>query len=248
MTPDRRARLWAQVDHEAGDEPVAVEHVCRLLIEVAGVDGVAVSLVAGRASPEPVWASDDLAARVAELTVTLGEGPAHDIVAGGGPVLAPDLVDPAWRRRWPGFTLAVAELDVRAVLALPLQVGTVRLGVLLLHRAEPGGIDGDRLTNVLVLADSITLLLLDRVEGGGRSLPGREAAWRADGFSSQVHQATGMIIVQLGVSAEVAFSRLRAHAYAQGRRLGDVAEDVVARRLRFAKERPGDYEDEGAAT
>jgi hypothetical protein len=42
-----------------------------------------------------------------------------------------------------------------------------------------------------------------------------------------------MIIVQLGVTAAVALIRLRAHAYAHDRRLGHVAADVVARRLRF---------------
>jgi hypothetical protein len=42
-----------------------------------------------------------------------------------------------------------------------------------------------------------------------------------------------MIIAQLGVSAAVAFARLRAYAYAHDRPLGDVARDVVGRRLRF---------------
>jgi len=53
-----------------------------------------------------------------------------------------------------------------------------------------------------------------------------------------VHQATGMILVQLGVSAEIAFARLRAYAYAHDRRLGDVAREVVERRLRFALDPP----------
>jgi hypothetical protein len=42
-----------------------------------------------------------------------------------------------------------------------------------------------------------------------------------------------MIIAQLGVTAAVALIRLRAYAYANDRRLRDVARDVVARRLRF---------------
>ena len=42
-----------------------------------------------------------------------------------------------------------------------------------------------------------------------------------------------MILVQLGISAEAAFARLRAYAYAHDRRLSDVARDVVGRRLRF---------------
>jgi AmiR/NasT family two-component response regulator len=46
-----------------------------------------------------------------------------------------------------------------------------------------------------------------------------------------------MVMIQLGVSLAEAMSRLRAHAFAQERRLGDVARDVVARRLEFAPDR-----------
>jgi AmiR/NasT family two-component response regulator len=40
-------------------------------------------------------------------------------------------------------------------------------------------------------------------------------------------------MIQLGVTIEEAFLRLRAYAFAHDRRLPDVAADVVARRLRF---------------
>jgi hypothetical protein len=42
-----------------------------------------------------------------------------------------------------------------------------------------------------------------------------------------------MISVQLGVSPAEALVRLRARAYAEDRLVNDVADDVVARRLRF---------------
>jgi AmiR/NasT family two-component response regulator len=48
-----------------------------------------------------------------------------------------------------------------------------------------------------------------------------------------IDQATGMLTGQLGVGAAEAFARLRAYAYAQDRRLADVAGDIVARRLRL---------------
>jgi hypothetical protein len=50
---------------------------------------------------------------------------------------------------------------------------------------------------------------------------------------ARVHQATGMISVQLGVSLAEALLRLRAHAYGQDRPVADVAADVVGRRMRF---------------
>ena len=43
-----------------------------------------------------------------------------------------------------------------------------------------------------------------------------------------------MVLAQLGISATDALARMRAYAFAEQRLLGDVAHDVVARRLRFA--------------
>jgi hypothetical protein len=56
--------------------------------------------------------------------------------------------------------------------------------------------------------------------------------WLSDS-RPEIHQATGMISVQLGVGIAEAFSRLRARAFAQGRPLSELAADVVARRRRF---------------
>ena len=51
---------------------------------------------------------------------------------------------------------------------------------------------------------------------------------------AEVHQATGMVLAQLDISAEDALARLRAHAFVEQRLLIDVARDVVSRRLRFS--------------
>jgi hypothetical protein len=42
-----------------------------------------------------------------------------------------------------------------------------------------------------------------------------------------------MVAAQLDVSVGQAFIRLKAHAFGNGRPLAEVAEDVVARKLRF---------------
>lgn len=78
---------------------------------------------------------------------------------------------------------------------------------------------GAQLAGTLTLADAVTLLLLvhqvcaepDAVPGTGREpRPGwqQPAAYRA-----AVHQATGMISIQLDVSVTEALARLRAHAH-----------------------------------
>ena len=65
--------------------------------------------------------------------------------------------------------------------------------------------------------------------------PGKLAAELEAGadFHSVVHQAPGMVAAQLDVSVGQALIRLRAYAFGNDRPLAQVAEDVVARRLRF---------------
>jgi AmiR/NasT family two-component response regulator len=53
---------------------------------------------------------------------------------------------------------------------------------------------------------------------------------------AEIHQATGMVLAQLGVSAQDALARMRAYAFAEQRLLSDVARDVVSRRLRFTQD------------
>ena len=66
--------------------------------------------------------------------------------------------------------------------------------------------------------------------------PGELAAELEAGadFHYAVHQAAGMVSVQLDVSVGQALIRLRAYAFGNGLPLAHVAEGVVARTLRFA--------------
>lgn len=52
-------------------------------------------------------------------------------------------------------------------------------------------------------------------------------------YHPKVHQATGMVSVQLGVPLPEAMVRLRAAAYAGERSLPAFSADVIARRLRM---------------
>jgi hypothetical protein len=54
---------------------------------------------------------------------------------------------------------------------------------------------------------------------------------------AEVHQASGMLAVQLGIGVAEALVRLRAHAYASDRPVAAVADDIVGRRLRLGDDR-----------
>ncbi len=178
-----------------------------------------------------MYATDRTASELEDLTLTLGEGPGVDATT-GGPVLVADLTEPECRNRWPMFAPAALDAGAGAMFALPLRVGGIRLGVLDLYRASAGDLGVEQLADVLIMADTACAVLLDdaarRGVDRGDPWPGGTGLRHPE-----VHQATGMIVVQLGVSAAVALVRLRAYAYSQDRLLRDVAADVVARRLRL---------------
>jgi hypothetical protein len=68
--------------------------------------------------------------------------------------------------------------------------------------------------------------------------PGKLAAELEAGadFHYVVHQASGMVAVQLDVNVGEALIRLRAYAFGHDRPLAEVAKDIVARRLRFDRD------------
>jgi hypothetical protein len=200
---------------------------------VLGVTGIAVSVLLPAGGGEIVWRTDGPSARLDDLQFTLGQGPAADAAVSGQLVLEPDLAAVPLPR-WPAFTPAALELGVRAVFAVPLQIGAIRLGILQAHRDAAGPLDGGVLVDLLALAGAATdALLAHGADGRGAPdwLPDQPAGYRA-----QVHQATGMISVQLGVGQAEALIRMRAAAFSQRRAVADVAADVVARRLRFDKD------------
>jgi hypothetical protein len=236
---DRVVRIWAQVAQQSRGDPVSVAHLCAAAVSAVQVDGAGVTVMVSPTVRETMHATDRVAGELEEWQLTFGQGPCVDAFSDGGPVLAGDLGSAAYLARWPVFTPAALDSGARAVFALPLQVGAIRLGVLDLYRSRPGPLSPHELADALAFADTAATLLLDTAAGAQPDTA--ELAWQRDdptAHQAQVHQATGMMLVQLGVSAEAAFARLRAYAYAHDRRLGEVARDVVERRLRFEPDPP----------
>jgi hypothetical protein len=234
---ERAARVWAQIGRRAGDGRVTVADACAAAAAGLGADGAGVSVMVSPTARETFHATDRIARELEEWQLSFGEGPCVDAFNDGGPVLVSDIDVAECRQRWPVFTPAARESGARAVFALPLQVGAIRLGVLDLYRAVPGPLRRGELADALAYADAVGTLLLETTAEEGDA-----AWWRDDPTANQaeVHQATGMILAQLSVTAEEAFARLRAYAFRHDRRLGDVAREVVQRRLRFEPDAPLD--------
>lgn len=213
-----------------GDKPAVagwLQRVCRAAVRDLPAMGVGISILSSSSEPIPVAASGDASVLVEELQFVMGEGPCIDAYASRSPVLVPDLSATA-ATTWPGYAPAAHDHGVRAVFAFPLQVGAARLGAFDVYRDHVGSLSTQTLSRALTFAEVTMHGLLgagmdDHHTGGLFD--------EADGNRLEVYQAQGMVMVQLGVTAEEALMRLRAYAYADERRAVDVARDVIARKL-----------------
>jgi len=217
------------------DDRALAVRICRACVDGLDVDGAAISLLTGSTARQTLAATDETAELLEDLQFTLNEGACMEAARTGIPVLVADLQESSEVAHWPVFAAAVMEHSpVRAIFALPLQWGPVNLGVLDLYRVQPGALTDGQLRDAIAAADAAALMML-----GLRTDPDHGGAdWldHAVAHRAEVHQATGMVSVQLDVTADEALARMRAHAFLQDRLLIDIARDVVARRLAFTKD------------
>jgi GAF domain-containing protein len=201
------------------------------------MSGAGIMLMSGDLPHGSVCTTNKVSALIEELQYALGEGPCVDAYHEDRPVLEPDLADPD-TPRWLAFAGPALDAGVRAVFGFPLRVGAVHLGALNLYRDRPGPLTDHQHADALVMADvaAQAVLVLQ-----ANAPPGKlAAALDASGdFHYVVHQAAGMVAAQLHVSVAHAVIRLRAYAFGNNRPLTEVAQDVVARTLRFDTDTDG---------
>ena len=214
-----------------GGDAWSSARLCGVCPGIVGVNGAGVMLMSGDIPRGSLCTSNEVSHLIEELQYTLGEGPCVDAYQQDRVVAEPDLADPV-TRRWFAFTPPALEAGVRAVFGFPLRVGTVRLGALNLYRDRPGPLSDDQHADALVVADVAARWVLEAQAGAPADAVAEELEIGAD-FHFVVHNAAGMVSVQQGISVTEALIRLRAYAFSNDRLLADVADDVVARRLRL---------------
>ncbi|MDT7797508.1 MAG: hypothetical protein QOI78_941 [Actinomycetota bacterium] len=242
MVENRRHRMQALLDADGTDRRAsAVSLVCARCVRELSVSGAGATVLSkmpngngNGSSPSRglVHATSPVSAGLEDLQLTVGEGPCLDAFASGGPVLIADLA--AATSRWPAFTPAARELGAAAVFSFPLQIGVVRLGSLDLYRDTTGPLTRVELADALILSDLATQGVVADLDGHRTE----DVSWLADPYA-QVHQATGMVQVQLRSTTDVALMRLRGYAFTHNVPLADVARQVVDRSLRFTDTEDG---------
>ncbi|MBB2770099.1 UNVERIFIED_ORG: hypothetical protein GGE11_000994 [Mycolicibacterium obuense] len=224
----------AAIDGQYGTD--AADRLCEACVMLLGIDAAAISLVFDGANTGTLGASGTLARSCDELQFTLGEGPCLDTVTHRAPLFVVDLADPD-ETRWPVYGPAMLDMRIRGVFAMPVLIAGEYVGALDLFRTEPGGLRAGQLAGAIAAAELAGIPLLDLLDTDLRAAvdePGSDAWAELNALSrTEVSQATGMLVAQLGVDPPEALLRLRAHAYSTGRSASDVARDILERRLRL---------------
>lgn len=224
-------RFHAALASSAADLPdpeLLPERLARACAAVLPVDGAGISLFFASGRRLPLGASDPVSAEAERLQFTAGEGPCLTAHATGEPVLADEDVI---RSAWPGFyTALVTRTSVRGAVSVPLRDGLRGVGALDLYLIPPSDIAALSLADALVVTGEVTAVLraqsrpADDGADGPRWLDTPAAERR-----STVWQAMGFVTAALGVSSQDALALLRAHAYADGSSLDELAARLLNR-------------------
>lgn len=205
--------------------------LCTACAEVLAVSGATIVLMGDSRSPGATYSSNTQGEKLEELQFTLGVGPTFDAYRQGIPIVESDLVGRA-PARWLGFVGPAVDEGIQAVFAFPLQVGAARIGTLTVYQSRPGPLDDDTYADALIMADVVTRAFLAMQAGMFDGTLADEL--RDDGaYRAEIHQASGMLSVQLNIDVGEALVRLRARAIADNTTLAHLAAAVVARRLRL---------------
>jgi len=211
--------------------------LCSEFVDALPVTGAAVSVFGASVPETAICASDSLAARLDELQFDLGEGPRWVAAKSGAPVLVPDTRQGAFEL-WPVFATELRATTAQALFVFPLTIGALAVGVVELYRSTPGELTANDHSIATVLANKTAWNLIDQLlrmnaAAQAGALDEHSPPDTSPLSRREIHQATGMILVQANTTATNALLLLRAHAFSKGQTLRDVASDVVSRRLDF---------------
>lgn len=215
---------------EASGTPPMSGGLAAPFVELLPITGAAISVFDQGRRASLIHATDATAARLEEMQFDLGEGPSFDAFRTAALVSAPDLLA---TEQWPVFLRSAAELTVGAIFTFPLMLGAACTGTVTCYRSTPGNLDehsaeiGTSLCRAIAGPAFRRAILLAEHESADHEAPIESRR--------EIHQATGMVLDQLDISATDAFSRIRAYAFSSGYTVQEIAHAVVSRRLNFAE-------------
>ena len=217
---------------EAGDLLAGLQRVVDATRTVVGVDGVGLTLAHEDGPPRWVATSDRAMELLEQIQEDFGEGPCLAAYAEDRVVAVQDL-----RRapRWDRIAVVVGQLQVRGMVCVPVRLADQPVGTLDAYTTSPRAWSALEIDALGALAAVTADLVRTAVELANREV---EVAQLRQALVSRVwiEQAKGVLAGTRGISPDAAFQQLRARARSSGRKLVDLAQEVVqdAQRERIA--------------
>jgi GAF domain-containing protein len=196
------------------------------LTEVLEVAGAGVMLTDDNGDLRFVSSSDETLKHLEDLQIDLDEGPCLRAYRAAERVMATDLRNDD---RFPRFGPRAVAVGMLAVFSYPLQYEEQVFGGLNLYRTEPGSLDEDQEELGAAFSDISTLYLMHGSDDERREQLTRQLQGALDSRVI-IEQAKGFVAAMCGTTPSAAFETLRAYARGSGRRLREVATEVVERR------------------
>ena len=225
-----QARFARAVAVRAGAGADPATSLCAAGADVLHVTGIGIMLSSGPRL-ECVAVSDPATGDLEAMELMLGEGPCHDAFRTRTTCFDPDLADDR-AVSWTAFREKALQAGVRAAFGFPVVVADDCIGVLNCYRDRAGELTAAQIADAQLVANvSGSTMLAWQAQA-----PQGTLAWQLEGSGGHrvvVHQAAGRVSVQARVKIDDAMALLRAHAFAHGLLLHEVAGDVLAGRLRF---------------
>ena len=211
------------------DDPAA--SLCLACLDALPVTGAGLVLMSGDRSLDFIAVSDDVSESVQQMEYTMGEGPCVSAYEKRVPVFDADLGDDR-TTEWPEFRRVALAAGIHAAFGFPLRIGRTCIGALNLYSEHAGSLSEGQTADAVVVAEFATRAVL----AWQAAAPNGKLAWQLNqggNHGIEVHQATGRIAQQVGISIDDALALLRAYAFAHDRTISDVATEVASGHLRL---------------
>ena len=205
--------------------------LCAVAAEFTDLSGAGIALISSQQECTSMCTSDEVAKKLMDLEITVGEGPCVEACQADFVIDESDLHDPS-AKRWSAYGPSASATGARAVFGFPVRIGGIRLGALSLYRDRPGELSPQQQSDAYLMTSVIGRAVLSMQAGAPRGTLAAELEREAS-FDFSVHQAAGMVAVQGDMTLGTAMVALRAHAFATNISLAELSLRVVTRQTAF---------------
>jgi transcriptional regulator with GAF, ATPase, and Fis domain len=199
---------------------------CARLLDVAAAG---LLLADGRGVLHLIAASSERTQHLELFQLQRHQGPCLDCFHTGTAVVVPDLQ--AESQRWPDFARVAHSVGFASVQAVPMRLRDTVLGTLGLFGTTAGRLDDHDLALAQALVHVASVAIVNEKSASDRDMVNAQLQ---HALTSRIvlEQAKGILATVGRLDMEGAFKVLRAYSRHHGRKLSDVAEQLVKRQLR----------------